>query len=84
MAQTLHWVFILPNMVNTGALSTTTVKCMIESTVKRDGLNSSILDEFRGHLLHVGAVQDLLQKGFNVVAIMRPGGWKPVNTLTLP
>ena len=63
-------------------LSTTSVKCMIKSAAKRDGLNLSIKDEFSGHSLRVGAAQDLLRKGFDTAAIMRAGGWKSVNTLS--
>jgi integrase/recombinase XerD len=59
-------------------LSTTSVKCMIKSAAKRDGLNSSIVDEFSGHSLRVGAAQDLLRKGFDTAAIMRAGGWVEV------
>ena len=62
-------------------LSTSSVKCMIKSAAKRDGLNPSIVDEFSGHSLRIGAAQDLLHKGFDTAAIMRAGGWKSVNTL---
>ena len=62
--------------------STTSVKCMIKSAAKRDGLGPSIVDEFSGHSLRVGAAQDLLRKGFDTAAIMRAGGWKSVNTLS--
>ncbi|MDC0345734.1 tyrosine-type recombinase/integrase [Planktomarina sp.] len=64
-------------------LSTTSLKCMIKSAAKRDGLNPSIVDEFSGHSLRVGAAQDLLQKGSDTAAIMRAGGWKSVNKLSL-
>ena len=63
-------------------LSTSSVKSMIKSAAKRDGLNPSIVDEFSGHSLRVGAAQDLLRKGFDTAAIMRAGGWKSVNTLS--
>ena len=47
-------------------LSTYSVKCMIKSAAKREGLNLSIVDESSGHSLHVGTALDLdlLQKGF--------------------
>ena len=63
-------------------LSTTSVKCLIKSAAKRDGLTPSIVDEFSGHSLRVGAAQDLLRKGFDTAAIMRAGGWKSVSTLS--
>ena len=55
---------------------------MIKSAAKRDGLTPSIVDEFSGHSMRVGAAQDLLRKGFDTAAIMRAGGWKSVNTLS--
>ena len=63
-------------------LSTTSVKCMIKTAAKRDGLSPSIVDEYSGHSLRVGAAQDLLRKGFDTAAIMRAGGWKSVTTLS--
>jgi site-specific recombinase XerD len=63
-------------------LSTTSVKCTIKSAAKRDRLSPSIVIEFSGHSLRVSAAQDLLRKGFDTAAIMRAGGWKPLNTLS--
>ena len=63
-------------------LSTSTVKQVINSAAKRDGLEPSIVDKFSGHSLRVGAAQDQLRNGFDTAAIMRAGGWKSVNTLS--
>lgn len=62
-------------------LSTTTVKRLIKDAAAREGLPKTIVDEFSGHSLRVGAAQDLLRKGFDTTAIMRAGGWKSVTTL---
>jgi len=55
-------------------LSTTTVKCMIKSAAKREGLNSSIVDKLSGHSLRVGATQDLLRKGLIRPQLCWPAG----------
>jgi len=62
-------------------LSTTTVKRLIKNAAIREGLATSIVDEFSGHSLRVGAAQDLLRNGYDTAAIMRAGGWKSVTTL---
>jgi len=41
-------------------LSTISVKYMIKFAAKRDGLSPSVVDEFSGHSLRIGAAQDLL------------------------
>jgi len=62
-------------------LSTTTVKRLIKTGAERAGLDPSIVGEFSGHSLRVGAAQDLLTMGFDTAAIMRAGGWKSINVL---
>ena len=63
------------------ALSTTTVKRLIKTAAARAGLDPSVVGEFSGHSLRVGAAQDLLKMGLDTAAIMRAGGWKSVNVL---
>lgn len=62
-------------------LSTTTVKRLIKTAAARTGLDQSIVGEFSGHSLRVGAAQDLLKNGFDTAAIMRAGGWKSAKVL---
>lgn len=62
-------------------LSTTTVKRFVKQTAIRARLAPSVVEEFSGHSMRVGAVQDLLKRGFDTAAIMRAGGWKSVNVL---
>ncbi|TCP41258.1 tyrosine-type recombinase/integrase [Rhodovulum marinum] len=63
------------------ALSTTTVKRLIKSSARDAGLDASVVGEFSGHSMRVGAAQDLLRAGHDTAAIMRAGGWKSVNVL---
>ena len=62
-------------------LSTTSVKCLIKNAAKREGFDPTIVDEFSGHSMRVGAAQDLLKMGYDTAAIMRAGGWKSVGVL---
>jgi len=62
-------------------LSTTTVKRIIKTAAKREGLDPDTVGEFSGHSLRVGAAQDLLSMGHDTAAIMRAGGWKSINVL---
>lgn len=62
-------------------LSTTTVKQMIKTAARREGLDPDTVDAFSGHSLRVGAAQDLLRMGHDTAAIMRAGGWKSVSVL---
>jgi integrase/recombinase XerD len=55
---------------------------MIKNAAKREGLVPSVVDEFSGHSMRVGAAQDLLKMGFDTAAIMRAGGWKSATTLS--
>jgi len=51
---------------------------VIEIATKREALNPTIMSEPAG--IHCAPVP--LRKGFGTAAIMRAGGWKPVNTLS--
>jgi integrase/recombinase XerD len=62
-------------------LSTTSVKSLIKNAAKREGFDPTIVDEFSGHSMRVGAAQDLLKMGYDTAAIMRAGGWKSVSVL---
>lgn len=46
------------------------------------GLDVETVEEFSGHSMRVGGVQDLLRARHDTAAIMRAGGWKLINVLT--
>lgn len=54
---------------------------MIKDAAKRAGLPNSVIGDFSGHSMRVGAAQDLLRAGYDTIAIMRAGGWKSVEVL---
>lgn len=62
--------------------SSGTTVTLIKSAAKNAGLDSDELKDFSGHSMGVGAAQDLLGAGHNTAAIMRAGGWKPINVPT--
>ena len=63
------------------SLSCTSVKRLIKDAASAAGLDPSVVAEFSGHSLRVGAAQDLLRAGKDTASIMRAGGWKSVNVL---
>ena len=79
----IEWLFcpIYQGKAIARDLSTTTIKRVIKTAAKREGLDPDTVGEFSGHLLRVGAAQDLLKMGHDTAAIMRAGGWKSVNVL---
>ncbi len=42
----------------------------------RAGLDHGIAAEISGHSMRVGAAQDMMVTGFDMLAIMQAGGWK--------
>lgn len=63
------------------SLSCTSVKRLIKDAASAAGLDRSVVADFSGHSLRVGAAQDLLRAGKDTASIMRAGGWKSVNVL---
>ncbi len=63
------------------SLSCTSVKRLIKDAAWAAGLDASVVADFSGHSLRVGAAQDLLCAGKDTASIMRAGGWKSVNVL---
>lgn len=63
------------------ALSCTSIKRLIKDAARAAGLDPSVVADFSGHSMRVGAAQDLLRAGKDTASIMRAGGWKSVNVL---
>jgi len=62
-------------------ISPSLVKEIIKAAAKASGLDRSVVRDFSGHSMRVGAAQDLLRAGHDTAAIMRAGGWKSINVL---
>ncbi|WP_157617050.1 tyrosine-type recombinase/integrase [Thioclava pacifica] len=52
----------------------TIVKRFVKDAAKRVGFDPLEVDTFSGHLMRVGAAQNLLKRGFDTAVIMRAGG----------
>ena len=78
----IDWLFcpIYQSKVIDRCLETTTIRRVIKEAAQRCGLRADQVASFSGHSMRVGAAQDLLKRGFDTAAIMRPG-WKSVNVL---
>ena len=55
------------------ALSSASVKLVVNNEERAVGYDESIGDEFSAHYLRVGAEQDLLKRGLDTAAIIRTG-----------
>ena len=64
------------------ALSVSTIKKVIRTTNAKLELEENSTGPFSGHSMRIETVQDLLAKGFVIAAILRPGGWKLVDTVS--
>ncbi|HSF93088.1 MAG TPA: tyrosine-type recombinase/integrase, partial [Paracoccaceae bacterium] len=54
---------------------------LIRDSAEKAGFDRSVVKQFSGHSMRVGAAQDLLSAGHDTAAIMRAGGWKSIDVL---
>lgn len=57
------------------ALSMASIRRIVKRAVQRSGFPKSVADEFSGHSMRIGAAQDMMVAGFDILAIMQAGGW---------
>ena len=55
------------------------VSRVIKAAARRAEIDAEKIEEFSGHLMRVGAAQDLNGRGFDVLTIMRAGGRRSAN-----
>lgn len=53
----------------------------LKTIAKTAGLSDDIVDNISGHSLRVGAAQTLLDDGFDVLRLMKVGGWRSATTV---
>jgi integrase/recombinase XerD len=63
------------------AITDMTVRRILSETAELAGFPPEEARLFSGHSMRVGAAQDLLCLGYDVIAIMKAGGWKSSQTL---
>ena len=56
-------------------LSMSSIRRIVKRAVRRAGVPASVADEFSGHSMRIGAAQDMMVAGFDILAIMQAGGW---------
>ncbi len=57
-------------------LETSSIRRLIKRAALRAGLDPSIAAKLSGHSMRVGAAQDMMNVGFDALAIMQAGGWQ--------
>jgi integrase len=56
-------------------LGASSIRRIVKRIVQRAGFSKSVADQFSGHSMRVGAAQDMMVAGFDILAIMQAGGW---------
>ncbi len=57
-------------------MRTSSIRRLVKRAAARAGLDDGIAAEISGHSMRVGAAQDMMVTGFDMLAIMQAGGWK--------
>ena len=58
-----------------------TINRIIKNLAQRAGYTKEVASHLSGHSLRVGAAQDLMSGGRDVLAIMKAGGWRSINVV---
>ena len=58
------------------ALNTSSIRRMIKVAARRAELQQETVRSLSGHSMRVGAAQDMLVAGADIIGIMHAGGWK--------
>jgi integrase len=56
-------------------LGASSIRRIVKRVVQRAGFPKSVADQFSGHSMRIGAAQDMMVAGFDILAIMQAGGW---------
>ena len=57
------------------SLGASSIRRIVKRVVQRAGFPKSVADQFSGHSMRIGAAQDMMVAGFDILAIMQAGGW---------
>ncbi len=57
------------------------VSRLLKNVAERAGLEPEIVKRFSGHSMRVGCAQDLNRNRFDLLTIMRAGGWRSMNVV---
>jgi len=56
-------------------LRTSSIRRLVKRVARSVGLPKLVADQLSGHSTRVGAAQDMMVTGFDMLAIMQAGGW---------
>jgi len=56
-------------------LQTCSIRRLVKRVARSAGLPEPVADQLSGHSMRVGAAQDMMVTGFDMLAIMQAGGW---------
>ncbi len=56
-------------------LQTCSIRRLVKRVARNAGLPEPVADQLSGHSMRVGAAQDMMVTGFDMLAIMQAGGW---------
>jgi integrase/recombinase XerD len=77
------WLFrrVNPGWAGTDALHPHSIGRILKQRAVAAGLPAEIVSRLSGHSMRVGAAQDMVANGADILPIMRSGGWKSVNVV---
>ena len=78
-----EWLFRRVNSgrAGTDALHPHSVGRILKQRALAAGLPAEIVNRISGHSMRVGAAQDMVANGADILPIMRSGGWKSINVV---
>jgi integrase/recombinase XerD len=68
--------------VSGSSLHPHSIGVIIKRAAKTAGLSSTKIKQLSGHSMRVGAAQDMMTSGFDILPIMAAGGWKTTNVVS--
>lgn len=78
------WIFraVRGDRVGKDALNPYTVSRILKVRAEAAGLPAEIVDGLTGHSMRVGAAQDMVTSGLDILPIMQAGGWKTMQVVS--
>jgi len=67
--------------VSGSSLHPHSIGVIIKRAAKTAGLSSAKIEQLSGHSMRVGAAQDMMTSGLDILPIMAAGGWKTTNVV---
>jgi integrase/recombinase XerD len=69
------------NRVDSCALNAHSISRIVKLAAERAGLSQDEIQKLSGHSMRIGAAQDMMTAGFDILPIMAAGGWKTTNVV---